>query len=274
MEQKKIDLGKSVKENAKIKYKQSKVQANTLFTFMTKIDFLINIIKNRCVAPRYCEENIKYLGLDGVSTISFPMKCFCDINLHKMDNHLEWYGFYGIGFTKEWGIANKLQPIIYINKKSELRSDFKDVFNEALKLVDKVTSKNEDMFCDYMLHQLMYYKPCYGKFKNRMTNKEEYKWFIDENEWRYIPNVRKIKDVQQIYINKNHNPLIDLSDAIELEDSICLKYDVDDVKYIIVKTKEDYELIIKKINELDDEPINKMKLISKIMIWDLCGGDF
>lgn len=274
MEQKKVDLGKKVNLKEKIVFTSSKVQANTLFTFMTQLDFLLKIIKNGCVSPRYCEEDVKYLGIDNVKTISFPMKCFCDINLHKIANHLEWYGFYGIGFKKEWGIQNKLQPLIYINEKSNLKADFKKVFNLAINMIDGKTTKKEDLFCNYLLHQLMYYKPCYSKFRNRNTNKEENKCLVDENEWRYIPDVSKIKDVEQIYINKNHNPLNDLSDAIETEKSICLKYSVDDVKYIIVKTTSDYEILIKEIENIEDENFNKMKLISKIIVWDLSGGDF
>ena len=36
------------------------------------------------------------------------MKCFCDINMHKLDEHLSWYGYYGIGLTKE-------TPLLYTN---------------------------------------------------------------------------------------------------------------------------------------------------------------
>jgi len=272
---KNIDLSNNVIENKTKNYAPSKIQANTLFTFMPELVFLLKIIKNKKIAPRYCEENIKYLKIKNIDTVSFPMKCFCDINLHKINNHLEWFGYYGIGLTKEWGIENKLQPLIYINSNNDLRKDFTTVFNRALSTIDEKTSKNEELFGNYILHQLMYYKPCYGKFRNRVTNTEKRKCFTDENEWRYVPNISNIEDVEQIYINKDHKPLIDLSNAIESDDTICLKFDVNDVKYIIVKTKEDYEIIINTINQIDDyDQISKLKLISKVLVWDLCGGDF
>lgn len=30
------------------------------------------------------------------------MKCFCDINLHRIGMHLDWYGYYGLAFEKNW----------------------------------------------------------------------------------------------------------------------------------------------------------------------------
>lgn len=89
----------------------SAIQADTLFTFMLQLDFLLSIIKTAMIFPRYCEEDISYLAIEGFSKIAYPMKCFCDINMHRLEAHLSCYGHYGIAFSKEWGMRNKIQAV-------------------------------------------------------------------------------------------------------------------------------------------------------------------
>lgn len=103
----KLQLGKVQprKSNEK-KHIPSKVQADTLFTFTTQLEYLIKTIENRMVSPRYCEEDLHYLKIRGLKKIAYPMKCFCDINMHKLEDHLSWYGYYGLAFSKEWGMRN------------------------------------------------------------------------------------------------------------------------------------------------------------------------
>ena len=66
----------------------SKIQADTLFTFCTKLEYLKSPIKSKMISPRYCKEDIKYLNIPKLRQIAYPMKCFCDINMHKLDEHL------------------------------------------------------------------------------------------------------------------------------------------------------------------------------------------
>ncbi|MCI9275871.1 MAG: hypothetical protein HFJ24_08180 [Clostridia bacterium] len=254
----------------------SKIQADTLFTFCTKLEYLKSPIKSKMISPRYCKEDIKYLNIPKLRQIAFPMKCFCDINMHKLDEHLWWYGYYGIGLTKEWGMKNGIQPIQYINPSSPLKNDFKIAFSNALKIKKHSQTKNEIQMKNYLLHQLMYFKPYSGKMENRNTGKKETKCFTDECEWRYVPDVSKI-EYKQIYYNENiYNAgiLNDLSISMEENPNISLKFEFDDLKYIIVKTKEDFEQISKFINKMDIKIEEKELLLSKTLIWELSGGDF
>ena len=95
-------------------YISSAIQADTLFTFTTKVKDLCDYIKWGYIPARYCVEDVSYLKLD-FEKIGMPMKCFCDIRLHELKFHLDCYGYYGIAFSKEWGMRNKLQPVHYIN---------------------------------------------------------------------------------------------------------------------------------------------------------------
>ena len=61
---------------------------------------------------------------------------------------------------------------------------------------------------------------------------------------------------------------------MEENPDISLKFEFDDLKYIMVKTKEDFEQISKFINKMDIEIEEKELLLSKTLIWELSGGDF
>ena len=102
----------------------SEIQADTLFTFMLAPEYLYTILRKSMISPRYCTEDISYLQINGIPRVSIPMKCFCDINLHRLGKHLDCYGYYGIAFTKEWGMRKHIQPVLYFNPASDLRLDF------------------------------------------------------------------------------------------------------------------------------------------------------
>ena len=43
----------------KITHTPSVIQADTLFTFMTELRYLLSILENRMISPRYNDENTK-----------------------------------------------------------------------------------------------------------------------------------------------------------------------------------------------------------------------
>ena len=80
--------------------------ANTLFRFFTKLDYLLGSIEKKALIPRYYGENVDYLNI-GHHQIFYPMICFCDITVHRLEDHMQTYGEYGIAFSKSWGISLK-----------------------------------------------------------------------------------------------------------------------------------------------------------------------
>ncbi len=278
MIRKNIDFGSVSnvnKENKLSHHTPSSIQADTLFTFTSELEYLLPYIKNLCVYPRYCDEDIRYLKIKGLKKIYIPMKCFCDINLHRLDCHLDWYGYYGLAFSKEWGMAHKIQPIQYINPDSELRKDFSSVFSKSIN-DSSSDNKLNNMMKDFLLHELMYYKPYQGKIKNRNTKTLKLKCFADECEWRFIPDLSKT-DFQQVYTDSdllNAGIINEISNSLSKLPNIGLKYVYSDIKYIIVKTQEDFEKLITVVKQLDVDEITKYELISKTIVWDKAKGDF
>ena len=257
-------------------YVPSHVQADTLFSFTTKLEYLTSTIKNKMISPRYCEENIEYLQIDSIKSIAIPMKCFCDINLHMIKDHLAYYGYYGIAFEKEWGIRNGIQPVQYINPNSPLCKDFSEAFAKAI--ANKSTEKDDDLVNqleDYLLHELFFYKPYSGKSKDRVTGDLKPKCFTEECEWRFVPQVEKA-GYQQLFTN----PVIIKgkmdywSNSMEGVMDVSLPFEYEDIKYIILKEEADFSKFLDTLSQLGIEKAIEQRVISKVIIWEKSKGDF
>lgn len=272
-----VSVGKaSAKSEKASKHTPSKIQADTLFHFTTELDYIISAIEDKMLSPRYCEEDIQYLKIPHLKNIAYPMKCFCDINLHRIEEHLQWYGYYGLAFTKGWGMQKQIQPIQYINQDSELRKDFTKAFSAALKSDARKESKTQSKMENFLLHEMMYYKPYEGKMRNRNTGKIKKKCFTDECEWRFIPDVTRA-GFMQLYFNEdilNAGGLNDISNSMSGIREISLNFDYADLKYIIVKTLSDFEILTEVIMALGLDKLEEYRLISKVIIWDSAKGDF
>lgn len=271
-----MDLGNVRKTERKINNSHipSTIQPDTLFTFTTEFKWLISTLENKMISPRYCVEDIGYLKVCE-KKLAYPMKCFCDISLQKLDYHMRWYGNYGIAFEKDWGMKKDIQPVHYLNENSTLRKDISDVFRRVLKEDDKKEPKTQTMLKDYLLHELMFYKPYQGYFVNRNTNKKLKKCFCDECEWRYVPDVSVINFPQVILGSDltNAGLLTTYSNSMDgvAEVSLCFAYK--EIKHIIIQTLDEYRQLVEKIGRwgLGDE---KYDILSKIIVWEQSEGDF
>lgn len=239
--------------------------ADTLFHFMDKLDYLLEIIEKDALIPRYCVETVDYLDII-YHEIAYPMLCFCDINLHKIDNHMSFYGGYGIAFSKQWGIEKGIQPIQYVNRYSHLKSDFTDAFETA------INSNYTDKVQDFILTQMYFLKPIEGDMPR--NGGIEHKNFTDECEWRYIPNV-SMEKFPSVLTGSGIAQRKTLNDGIRYEEKLWLKFEVKDIKYIIIQNRKEFESVVDLILRkkcLSDSIKNA--LISKIIVWEESKGDF
>lgn len=260
-------------------YIESKVQPDTLFTFVSKLEYLIEHITTKNIPPRYCIEDISYLNIPKIKKLAYPMKCFCNINLQKLPLHMDTYGYYGLAFEKSWGVENGLQPVHYINPTSKLCVDIREAFSNSLDSDKTYVEENslEEILKNYLLHELMYYKP-YAAHTSDNSPSEEKKGrcFTDECEWRYIPIV-DTNDLDQVIYDKDllRPPVLNnLNNLLKNKHDIALSFDYDNLKYIIVKFRSDRDTLIKKIEGLNLETNEMYNLISKIMVWESFNGDF
>lgn len=239
--------------------------ANTLFHFMEKLEYLLPILEREAVVPRYCVESVDYLKIT-YKSIAYPMLCFCDINLHKIENHTSFYGEYGIGFSKEWGIRKGIQPIQYINDQSHLCKDFSEAFNTSL------NSLYTDEAQSFLLSQMFYLKPIEG---DMIRNEEDvHKNFTDECEWRFIPEAIS-PDLPVVLMDSEIIQKETFDKALLYEKEAWLKFSIEDIKYLIIRNRDDFDKIldiILKKSKLD--LVDKHKLTSKIIVLDEAREDF
>lgn len=238
--------------------------ANTLFRFFTKLDYLLGTIEKAALVPRYYMETVDYLEIDR-KHIAYPMICFCDINLHKMTSHIDFYGGYGIAFSKAWGIRKGIQPIQYVNPNSILRTDFTEAFNCAIR------TESESPTQDYLLSQMYYLKPIFGTMQR--DNEEKERIFTDECEWRYIPDLRLL-ELPQAVDEQDVFSLPVLNKAIDEHKEAWLHFDYQDIKYLIVQNENDFEKICETICGKVSNTNDRNRLISKIIVWQNERSDF
>lgn len=240
--------------------------ANTLFHFVEKLEYLLPIIERFAIIPRYCTENVAYLNI-GIRQIAYPMLCFCDINLHKMQDHIHFYGDdgYGIAFSKKWGIQKSIQPIQYINPSSPLLKDFTEAFNASL------YSDTNDAAQNFLLTKMLYLKPIQGTMDR--NNSSVFKNFTDECEWRFIPDLRNTS-FPQVISEKDLFSKQTWNKALEMDDKCWLKFQPNDIKYIILKSRDDFDVLIDLLSSKKLEQYIVNNLISKTIIWQETKGDF
>ncbi len=247
--------------------------ANALFNFMREPDYLKTILTNMAIIPRYYPEYVEYLEVDNIKKISYPMTCFCDIPINKLIYHIKNYGNYGIGLDKEkWGLKNGLQPIKYVNPKSNLLKDFSMVFKEAL-TNEEASNQQYQNLKNYLISDLLFTKPIKGKMDKRKDNKlvTEETLFQDECEWRFVPTFNNSIDIPIIVPQNTINAtkgwnLNYCTQVIENHKELWLNFKIEDIRYILVPNesanKEFIRYIMKELKNISDE--DKLILISKI----------
>lgn len=262
-----------IKQPDKIKHSipKSEQSANTFFHFMNRYNFLKEIIKDKKLYPRYCEEDFSLLNLD-FKQIRIAMKCFCDIPLHKVDPHRKAYGDYCIGLTKSWGIKNGLQPVIYYNPNCGISQSVKKSFDAAIRYSEN--DENIDEVAEIINTTLKYLKSINGK--DLKTDK--IKDFTDEKEWRFVPNLDNQTGFEEVIIDSKIINNIDIVESYNREikkyDDYCLQFEYADIKYIFVKTSKQRDNLIKLILKCNEDDSVKYRLISCIKVWQEVRGDF
>jgi len=273
-----IDAGKQPKQAAKRRFHiPSQVQPDTLFHFVSSPEYLFEILKMKAIAPRYCAEDVRYLRLN-MKMLAYPMSCFCDISLQKLEQHMACYGFFGVAFPKAWCIEKGLQPVLYMNSNAMLMNDFRVAFRSAMRLVADGSPAERDVLADYLVHQLMYYKPYQGRTKFRVDGRNHNKCFADECEWRYIPDLSAIDMpmvVRDQWAIDNYKNIY--NEVLKECDETHLKFDYDDLKYIMVKTPGDFSRLLKVVDGLKGVGVlgeqEANRLLSKVLVWTEIKGD-
>ena len=274
------------------------IKSNSLFHFTPKEEYLLDILENG-FWPRYCFEDIEWLIpkdlknelekqeednslktlikeliKSNISSIAYPMSCFCDIPLSKITAHTDFYGGFGLGMTKEWGIRKRLNPIFYLSDNSIIPNLIQSFLLKTAPIDFWKSIQSEKTNQNTIVQLMKFLKPLRGKMK--VNGKEVTKNFDEECEWRYAP----ASDENNLFPNFLLNFL---ANNEELQDSnivtkkvASLNFEPSDIKYIFVPEDSNIPTIINKINPIfmDHPEHERLLLLSKVISLDTIRKDF
>lgn len=195
------------------------------------------------------------------------MVCFCDIPLSRISDHVNFYGQYGLGMTREWAKFNGLNPVFYLAGGNPVM--------KALRMLKKHANALDEGIMTHAKRTIRYVyahaKPVNGIMIVDGTPVE--KDFYLESEWRHVPEKAEIK----AYLR--HSAFLD-TERLDRENQMTsqhcrLRFTPRDIRYIFVRSDADIPEIINFIQtKLDHYPHADTKvLMSRVTSLDSIQGD-
>lgn len=209
------------------------LSSNTLIHFTSSADKLKGILDNNFKLS-YCKESYEMGGKE--RTLHVPMVSFCDIPLSQIKEHIKKYGDYGIGMTRAWARKNGLNPVLYMDKSSQLSASYHSALQYLFSAaVQKGIAPLEVEHTNALvaLADILGYVKNYENDLVRKGDKTHNYRFSDEREWRYVP----ASSSKKIWLvpGKTYEKPGEMKKAAAFAENHLLKFEPNDIKYIIIK---------------------------------------
>ncbi len=246
-----------------------------LFHFTNK-ENLYSILKETFKLS-YARESIN--GTKNKREFGVPIVSFCDLRLSELKDHIESYGKYGIGLTKEWAYEHGLNPVFYVTEASSFTDNFLAALNQVYRNVNKIIDpmESEKMTKTYMdlLNTYRYIKNYQGilKRKNRKSI-PDYR-FANEREWRYIEPITENMDYHPIVPISRINTKAKKKALNQTIGHKKLSFHPDNIKYLIVENDDDINSLIKHLEQakIFFPTVTKKILASRILTFEQIKND-
>lgn len=223
---------------------------------------------------KYAREKITNKGSE--RKFGVPMTSFCDLRLSELPFHMNKYGKFGIGLSKQWAIQNGLNPVAYVTAESE----FTNLLLEGLQTYFVHVNTLEDLESlptlskSYMnlMNVQRYIKNYEGRLERGSKVIDPYR-FADEREWRYVlphntPSVFPFVSESQIATSAQKNAYNKIIENKRLE------FNTSDVRYLIVPKEANIRPLRQHINSLLHlSEGEKEHLIARILTADQIASD-
>lgn len=204
----------------------SNISANVLFHLTPRLSNLKGILENGFQSNFCGEYSLFSFDTKAMSENEEPrnltaMVCFCDLPLSLLKKHVSFYGSYGIGLTKEWGLKQGIEPVIYSHPNGQRQNPFEQ-------LMMNYDSRN--------LPHIRLIQAFVKRWKGiqRRRGQLHNVDFYNEREWRYVPTLPDGSPVQMVSEKWAEG------ERLKVERNILkpnpLKFGPDDIQYIIVKS--------------------------------------
>lgn len=239
------------------------VSANAVIHFTKSLDNLKGILADNFKLA-YCHEQ------HVINEVSFgfyvPMVSFCDIPLGQIKDVLDSYGTYGIGLSKEWAASKGLNPVIYLENKSNFS---KELDRFIFHLIDENTPIHDDFDSSKnsplrtMAEICRYTKNYQGELIRSNGEVMQNYVYYNEREWRYVPSYES--NAVPIIGSKNNLKLQSQLDAAnESIENERLGFEPKNVKYLIVNSEKEILDLLKYVREIkgDKYSFNDVDLLS------------
>ena len=233
-----------------------KPKSHTLFHFTRSLDALKSILVSG-FWPQYCMEDMSWQNTPGINAtfVAVPMVCFCDIPLSRIEEHVNFYGNFGIGMTRDWAVTNGLNPLMYMAAHNGVAKAVMQMYMSAFK------SRSKAITCDLLLnlrHVAMHMKPAVGQMV--VVGEPVEKDFYQESEWRFVAQHSEIDRFMKpaaFSIEETR------TSANELTRKHCmLQFLPRDVRYLFVRSDAEIPSLVNFIQtEMDKYPSADLKIL-------------
>lgn len=232
------------------------ISANVLFHFTRRIDNLLGILKNE-FHPRFCLESTEHTLSDPseVNKNALPMVCFCDLPISHIAEHVEFYGRYGLGMSKEWGMKYGVSPMVYSYPGSHVSQSLVSLQEAVSELSDGMKNRYGYSPIHVLAELLSFLKPIEGPTE-RDGKYYDRKVFYNEREWRYVPSISEHDPHEKGLIDMilTEEEFMDeerLKKAnADMAEQYTLPFEPDDIRYIILDNESEILPFIEELRHI------------------------
>lgn len=251
------------------------ISSNSIIHFTNSLDSIKGILKQN-FNLKYCKEHIKFSGKKATNLL-VPMVSFCDIPMSEIKDHIDKYGSYGIGLTKNWARKNGLNPVLYIDKESSLNESLLNAITKFIIDADNNPRELHELSDDenHLLDILRYVKNYQEDLVRKSGTIPNYR-FYDEREWRYVPNLNESIPCC-IHVGTNDSYKVTLNNSKEELSKLKLTFEPDDISYLIIKDDDDIHELIRYFQEVKGDTYSYKaieRLTTRILTTSQIKGDF
>lgn len=227
---------------------------------MTQTWEVLKKILSEGFRPSYCKETISN---DTESKLAcFPMISLSNVRMDFAISFQKSYGTLGIVLTKEWGEENGFNPVLYLERKSDLTNDIVSNFKriagpseDELRRMVNYTYENEREYLTSQQIKIFAHSKNYDGNLVRNTTLVSKKYpFGMEREWRRI-----IKHEKVPYFLVGDEEIRKKNEYNQLIEDLRIDFKIEHLKGIIIETEwqvdEVKEIIFKKF-DLKEFPKN------------------